>query len=242
MPTATMGAARNLIIASAAVDAPSLLPLTAWWRNYSASPWVGTASLGTSGSNSASEATNPPTAGTALNGFTPAHFNGSNSALTMSGTTDTYLAPQQESGFALVKITADGTIIDDDFDNMPVWIDVGVTRANFSPFGAPPVVHIDNFVSGTWCLLTWRFDGVGHGTVAQIGINEVPGAQGGVSTATDTRTVTLTRFPFIGGKSGSTHGWITGDIMELAITDVWLTDQNFIDIKAYINTRYALSL
>jgi hypothetical protein len=48
---------------------PATLALTWWWENYGgASPWEGTASAGTSGSNDLSEATNPAAAGAALNG------------------------------------------------------------------------------------------------------------------------------------------------------------------------------
>lgn len=54
---------------------PATLTLTAFWdASFSASPWEGSASAGTSGAKDLAEATNPPTAGTAVNGLTPARF------------------------------------------------------------------------------------------------------------------------------------------------------------------------
>lgn len=62
---------------------PANLTLNGWWRgSYSASPWAGTASAGTSNANALSEATNPPTVGLSVNGFTAAAFDGSNDILT----------------------------------------------------------------------------------------------------------------------------------------------------------------
>ncbi len=51
---------------------------------FAASPWPSTASAGTSGGRSASEATNPPTAGVVLGGKASAAFNGTTQLLTAS--------------------------------------------------------------------------------------------------------------------------------------------------------------
>lgn len=57
----------------------STLSLSGWWRgSFSASPWSGVTSAGASGGRDLSEGTNPPSAGTAVNGFTPADFDGTN--------------------------------------------------------------------------------------------------------------------------------------------------------------------
>lgn len=56
---------------------PSSLALTGWYRaSYSGAPWVGTASAGTSGAKSATSPGSAPTVGTAVNGKTPALYNG----------------------------------------------------------------------------------------------------------------------------------------------------------------------
>lgn len=65
---------------------PATLSLEGWWRpNYGGSPWSGTASAGGSGSRNLTEATNPPSAGTAINGLTPANFDGTNDKIDGAG-------------------------------------------------------------------------------------------------------------------------------------------------------------
>lgn len=49
--------------------------------DYSGSPWEGETSAGSSGSNDLTEATNPPSVGTAQNGHDPADFDGTNDRL-----------------------------------------------------------------------------------------------------------------------------------------------------------------
>ncbi len=60
---------------------PSTLALSFWHRDYSGSPWAGTASTGTSGSRTLTEGTNPPAISSALNGHTGADFDGTNDLL-----------------------------------------------------------------------------------------------------------------------------------------------------------------
>ncbi len=68
---------------TAAVLDPATLALTGWWRTDFTAPWVGTASAGVSGTRNLSDASgHPPTNGTALNGKTPADFNGTDGRIT----------------------------------------------------------------------------------------------------------------------------------------------------------------
>jgi hypothetical protein len=77
-----------------------------WQPDFSASPWVGTASGGTSGSNNLSEATVPPTTGTTVNGHVPAHFDGTDDVITAGGTTATYYTASAYTMIALVKVNS----------------------------------------------------------------------------------------------------------------------------------------
>lgn len=68
---------------------PLGLSFSGFWRaNYSASPWVGLATAGASGGRNLTEGTNPPTTGTAQNGYTPAAFDGVNDRLSYVGAED----------------------------------------------------------------------------------------------------------------------------------------------------------
>src|SRR5678815_176148 len=89
----TLTSALTWASAGTPVFNPATLFLTGWWRgSYSASPWVGTASASSSGSNNASEATTPPAAGATVNGFAPVDFDGVDDLLRADGTLDTYFA------------------------------------------------------------------------------------------------------------------------------------------------------
>lgn len=59
-----------------AID-PALLTLTGWWRgSYTGAPWECTASAGNSASHALASSGSDPSVGTAVNGFTPADFDG----------------------------------------------------------------------------------------------------------------------------------------------------------------------
>lgn len=67
---------------------------------YASSPWAGTASLGTSGSRSLAEATNPPTAGTPVNGKAPSTYNGTTQKLTDVANISTYITTTEGTATA----------------------------------------------------------------------------------------------------------------------------------------------
>lgn len=69
----------------------SALELAIWLSdNFTGAPWVGKASAGTSDTIDATEATNPPATGAALDGYTPADGDGSNDQLEFPGTRGDY--------------------------------------------------------------------------------------------------------------------------------------------------------
>lgn len=75
--------------------------------SYTASPWAGTASAGISGTRSLAEATNPPGVGSAVNGFTPADFDGTNDRLRDAvNALNTYISDTSGTVVALFKMDA----------------------------------------------------------------------------------------------------------------------------------------
>jgi hypothetical protein len=224
---------------------PGTLSLTGWWRaNYSASPWTGTASAGTSGSHDLSEATNPPTTGTTVNGFTPARFNGTNQILNAGTTVPNFIGLNKVSGWAVGKVT-------DVSSPRAFWINLpGITvyPRCFNNAGSPIFKFSLNndavgspvstaFTLSAWQLFTWRYDGAN----SQCGVNAAPGSAGGGSTSAYSTNLTQpSETPIVGRSNGST--FYVQDMLEVAITNIALTDQNFADIKSYVNARYGLSL
>lgn len=90
----------------ATFDPATQIALEGWWPgSYSASPWVGAASLGGSGGRDLTEGTNPPSAGSALNGFTPAVFDGVNDELS-GAACSTFITTTNFSFGALVNFSA----------------------------------------------------------------------------------------------------------------------------------------
>src|SRR6267142_3229718 len=86
---------------SSAPPAPAFTPadlsLSAWFRaSYtSPPPWVGRASAGTSAAKNlttAASSVTDPSAGTAVNGLTPAHFDGTDVLLLKTGATQNTLS------------------------------------------------------------------------------------------------------------------------------------------------------
>ena len=219
-------------------NVPQTFALTAFLRDYSGGSWNGTVSNGTSGSgnNDFTDPGNEPGVGSSLNGWGTADFNGTDDYLLGDGTLDTYSAATAVSGWCLFKpdsVSANQRIFDHSGSQLSIYItstaliaiDGGGSGANRS------------ISSGVWSLITWRY----NGTNIQIGINEVPGASGGNSSQAASSSMTLTGSVNIGRRTNNTQ-FLDGTMAEFGMIDIALTDQNFTDLKSYVNSRYALSL
>lgn len=225
---------------------PATADQTGWWRaSFSASPWVGTASAGTSLGRDLAEATNPPAAGAALNGLTPADFDGTNDLL-VGATMATFFNDNSWAGSVLVFPDVAGTA-----DAVTPYTEPGVFGASsfangglgFSTDGMriwrlnAAAAGYENAVvacpTGSWSLIQWKGDG------ATIQIRRNGGAW--VSSAC------VNPFAFIGnlnvGKGHDTLGaHLNGKIADLLLTDRVPGDTEFNNIKLYANARYGLAL
>jgi hypothetical protein len=227
---------------------PATLSLTGWWRaSFAASPWVGTASAGTSGSNNLTEATNPPTVGSALNGLNPASFNGSTKQLTAGGTVSTYVSPTAYSGWALVNIAAIATDsgTGSPYVNDHVFADTvggyfGLALRSTGP--GIQAYHLDattyqvaatTFTTSAWTLIQWRYDGTNIGVrvnsgswVTQAAASMVAGAAGA------------------GLRMGHNYNvsFLNGLVADAGLASSSFNDATFDQIKSYVNARYALAL
>lgn len=221
---------------------PASLSLTGWWRaSYSGSPWVGTASAGSSGSRDLTEATNPPATGSALNGLTPADFDGVNDLLTNATTLTDYITASAYFGWVLFN--ADTVSGGSAFNGPNIIADTGGFWgvAVFDLGGTPTVGpwHWDGgaknalatISTGAWNLACWRYDGVDIRLKLNSG-SIVTTAAGSVSTLTGTMEV----------GNGFSAIFIDGRVAEIGLMASAGTDALFDDIRSYVNTRYALSL
>lgn len=220
------------------------LALTGWFESFAASPWNGTASAGTSGLNSASEVTNPPTVGAGLNGTGSALFDGVNDLLTFSGTLGTYVNAGSGSGWALVNIAA---IVSAGaaFANQPIistqgigYLAIELTNVG----GTAPKVQFSFFDGATksislpvplnqWTFIAWRFDGTTM--MLQVGGQQVTLAAGNLgSVANNLR---------MGIDTGSAN-FYNGQILDLGLSMVALTNLQLANVRVALNLKYQIDL
>lgn len=213
---------------------PATLSLTQWVRSYSGAPWNGVASAGTSGSgsNDLVSTGSPPTVGASLNGYGTALFSGAET-LEADGTLNTYIDNTAGSGWVLIY----PNVTDGD-----IWVTNTLTAFGlYMQSGQVYLIHDSSdanvaISASSWQLVTWRF----NASILEIGVNTIPGAAGGVSSSAISGTVDLSDVPTMGGSSIIAN--LDARVAELGITDSFLSNSRFNDIKSYVNVRYGLGL
>lgn len=229
---------------SAAAFDPATLSLTGWWRaSFAASPWVGVASAGSSGSRDLTEATNPPAVGSALNSHASADFDGTNDKIGTALTAADFTDVNAYSGWVLFQADAIGTNSAEGtaYENDPL------IRNGNSNFGvtlrSSPQVQVWHFdgawkaaevtiATGTPQLVRFKYDG----TNIKVSVNSgayTSRAVGNMSAGTAAMS--------LGGESFAAT-FFNGRIWDVALTDQVLSDADLDNVKAYINARYALAL
>jgi hypothetical protein len=237
----------SLIYSGAEAFDPALhLALAGYWRSsYSASPWTGTASAGgTSSAQDLTEATNPPSTDTAVNGKVPANFDGTNDQLTGDDTLETYINASAESGWALVYVDAISTndaswsqndciVATDASGRWGVYLKSGAgTTVGFAHFdGAADDTVETTIATGVWQFVQWKYDG----TNIKIRVNGGAWASAAAD-AVDDRSYAAKVGVSPGGQ------FFDGKILEIGLTDVTLADATFDQIRAYVTRRYGLSV
>jgi hypothetical protein len=170
--------------------------LQGWWDNsFSASPWAGLASAGGSSGRDLSEATNPPAAGTAVNTFAPASFDGVNDRLTSAAASSTFIGAASYGYFILCNATSVAT------DNATLPSNDALINSKDNGFwgctlrssGSVAAYQYDGsdfdgaataFTIGQWQLVQAKYDG----TTISIRVNGgswVTQAQGNITNVTE---------------------------------------------------------
>lgn len=230
----------------ASVFDPATLPLTGWWRaSFSGSPWAAVASAGTSGANGdLAEATTPPATGAAVNGHTPADFDGSDDKLSVATALTTFFSTTAWTIVVLFNADTAQAYGADEYDNESLLSTAGAGAAEigmaFSSNGVS-VWHVEGAdwpgvtvacATGGWHLARAKYDGTNIKLSIDSGAYS-PQAAGNVSTLAETLQV---------GVDWGGVQFFDGKIAEIMFADTALSDANLDNIKSYINARYALSL
>lgn len=226
---------------------PAVLSLSGWYRaSFTGSPWTPTASAGTSGANGDfAEATNPPATGTAINGLTPASFDGTNDLLSNATTVGTFFSASAWSMIVLFKAASSQAFGTDEYDNESIISSVGGAAAEigmaFSNDGIS-VWHLSGAAwpgvtvavgTGAWHLAQAKYDGT------DIKLRIDGGAWSSVTAGNMDSTAETLQF----GVNWNGAMFYDGDVAEVMLAASALADSYFDSIlRGYINPRYNLNL
>jgi hypothetical protein len=233
---------------AAPVFDPATLSLTGWWRaSYSASPWVGTASAGSSGSRNLTEATNAPSVGAAVSGYDPAEFDGVNDRFfNIAWTTlfsagagsvavifnaDTAAAESSGLGYDEPTLIGDGS--SGNF-GLSVHTTGGVTRRVRAHFldGGGYKTRVQTISLSTWNLAVMRWDSANM----TLNLNSLAASSvacGALSGAAGNALV---------GLNYTAAAAYDGKIAEIICSQSAWDDATVTSIKSYVNARYGLAL
>ncbi len=223
---------------------PASLALSGWWQaSFTAAPWVGVASAGTSGSNNLVTDTADPSSGTALNGLNPATFNGTTQRLIATGTSGglaKFITTTAYRISMLVNITTedapsahpytDRGILGSDGGN---W-GVTATTSGVSVFQTDGAYKSASKACATagWHAVDIVYDGINM-TVSVDAVAGTPVACGALTTTTGS---------FCIGTNFSKAVFYAGSVAECMISKTTLSAVTAADFKSYYNLRYGLSL
>ena len=228
---------------SAGTD-PTTLSLTGYWRgSYSGSPWNGTASAGASSGRNLVTLVGAPSTGTALNGYTPASFNGTSQALQdNTNTIDNYISSTAYTVQLLLKpssaVATTGTVYSDpqlvceSGQNWGIaYTTDGITLYHWDGTSLKTV----NVALGTgsWAVVDAKYDG----TNIKVRVN------GGAWSSTAANSLTgFTGNTMYMGVDAALDAFYAGLIEECLVSDTALSDATLDGTRAWFDSRYGLSL
>lgn len=227
----------------AATFDPATLALTGWWRaSYAGTPWVGTASAGTSGSRNASEATNAPAVGTALNGYDTADFEEADFDYLDTATVGTLFTAAAGSCAFLIRaesVRADQAAA---YDESAIWLDGSTQTCGL--FIAASGVRAGGY-NGGWNYTAYQALATSTWGLAQMrwnGTNLESRVNGGAWQTVACGNLTTSGMVQLGRNSVNAAGYFDGLMAEVMTAASRLSDDDFDDIRSYVNARYGLSL
>ena len=223
---------------------PSTFAWGGWWRaSYAASPWAGAASAGSSSGRSLTETTNPATAGSAVNGYTPANLNSTTTKLNGSGVA--WIGQSSYTMMALVKLTAyAGSTQTNPYDYPFIVADTPGNWGMYVTTTGVGLYHNDTAVgvksitaamtSSAWHLVVATYDG----TNITIFIDGVQSAQ----LAAIDLDPTYPSAPIYVGQNYAGAQHVACQLLELGLSGNAMTVAQMSGMKSSFNARYGLSL
>lgn len=214
--------------------------------NYNGSPWTPTATAGTSGSNgNIVTFGTAPSNGTAVNGKTPATFNGSTQALaldtasstdmwTASAMTLVILAKASASTAAATDFYDDPGLISDGTGNAALVFTASGVRAGVFNASSGQTTHIAQS-TGAWFMAAMRYDNTN--VYCRV-------ASGG---STTDATPVAKAAPSIGantffGRNYAGAKLFAGDVLFFGLAKTVFSDADLVNVESGLNSYFGLSL
>ena len=219
---------------------PTTLAASGYWRaSYTGAPWAAVATAGTSLANGNLAAGVAPGVGAAVNGKTPATFDGSTQYLD-NATDATVLYSASGSGIiALVQVNGSVAPSGSTYDDAAIAIDgnadYGLTSTTS---GITAMVYSGGYVTRTvattagFHLIMMRHDGV------LLGLTKDSAAEDTIAAG----ALTVFTGPLYVGRGYAGGKWFNGEILELMTFNSYPSNGNYSDFKSYVNATYGLVL
>lgn len=215
--------------------------------NAATGTWAGTASAGGSGARSLTQSTsgNRPSAGTAVNGHTPALFDGTNDSLVFDGTATTVAAVGASCFMAVVDLT-----------KLPYsGVTSGAWYDNPAIFGGGSIYYACTVdANGRVYFGHWNTNGEYKviSAYAPSGRCCIVGGYDGANLYLEVNGVAATPVASVNGSYAGSNlrmgvdrtdaRWFTGSVLEVAIGKFAYTPTLAASILAYAKTRYSSTL
>ncbi len=224
---------------------PATLSLTGWWRaNYAASPWIGTASTGTSSTHDLTAGTAPSASGGLQNGYQPAHFVAASSQYLVGAALSALLTGPAWSIrilFYADSATADPgsgsrfggpcLLADTDAYFVVAYTASGVTLEMADGVGAASTLTVA-CATGGWHEAFIKYDNTNLSLAIDSGAASTQ-AYANLGALTGTLRV---------GSNWNNSSFFDGKILDIIVSNTTLSSGNFTSINSYDNSRYALAL
>jgi hypothetical protein len=231
---------------SAAVFDPATLSLSGWWRAaFSAVPWTGTASAGSSGSRDLATLGADPSVGATLNGLAGADFATSKLTTSLAGTS--LLTDAAFSFWFLVRADtviadpgpglrwqADGLFDDTGATYVQCTLHAGGCTLSTTASGGSDELTTA-FSTGTPHLVQGSFDGTNLELQVDSAAKATMAASMGPGATIDDLSTNI--------RIGLTaYGNLDGRLWDIGFRQAAANDTDRANIRAYVNSRYALAL
>lgn len=225
---------------------PSNLALSGWWRDYAGTaPWSGRASAGPSSSSILNSFGSDPGLGTAVNGYIPALFNGTNFLISNVSATslfNTTTGANAGTIVALINIASAAAPNSTPYDDAGICCTYGSAYLTFgcNSSGIRSAI-IDTAVEdlgtvaaplSTWILAQMRWGG----GQLQVRIND------GAWTSISIGDMGSLGTPVVIGGNYIHNADLNGEMLELMTAASDLSDSELDQIRLYCNRRYQVGV